>query len=347
MGFRPVAQKVVTYDLPSVGNSISAHAAGAIAIHGDTEVFTGDTSIDLNAPLVRINGATPGFSPGPPTDFVGDGGPAMIPPAPDGYWPINGKLLPFYNVKGTGLITTGLEWAIDCEVADNLKPGNNDDPTVWLRDLVGMPTHDLAVTLAGNVNPPTVLDGWSKANGVTSLRYGPAGSYAANPSAFFEKGIAARSLCVWARYNAPTGQHGCIGKMDALGPAAPGYGIFWDGADLIEAGIYENIGAGRLVGANTVGAVTDTNFHYIVMTYDAALPTATCKLYLDGALAGTGTWTGTNLNSDGNGQPFGINTVAELGTARGWVKSAHLYNRELTAGEVAANFALGIHALPF
>tara|TARA_R110002020_G_scaffold205276_2_gene409839 strand:- start:165 stop:872 length:708 start_codon:yes stop_codon:yes gene_type:complete len=95
-------------------------------------------------------------------------------------------------------------------------------------------------------------------------------------------------------------------------------------------------GYGRLI-VDGATAITDTNWHYGVVTYDGSSVTAGIKIYLDG-LDNTGSVTGTLSSTTVNSIPLQIGARNNGNCFDGNIASTHIYNRELSSSEVLHNY---------
>jgi len=90
----------------------------------------------------------------------------------------------------------------------------------------------------------------------------------------------------------------------------------------------------QLIRRHSSSAITDTNWHHIVATYDGSANTSGINLYLDGNL-NNGTVTGTISGDIDNSFPFCIGSRNELGAFfDGKIDEVAIFNAELSASDV-------------
>ncbi len=84
-------------------------------------------------------------------------------------------------------------------------------------------------------------------------------------------------------------------------------------------------------------AITDTNWHYGVVTHDGSSATSGIKIYLDGS-DDTGVVNGTLSGTTVNSIPLQIGARNNGFCFDGNIASTHIYNRALSANEVLHNY---------
>ena len=87
-------------------------------------------------------------------------------------------------------------------------------------------------------------------------------------------------------------------------------------------------------------AITDTNWHHTVLTYDGSSATSGVKIYLDGS-DDTGAVTGTLSATTVNSNPFQIGARNGGNTFSGKIDEVAVFNSELSASDVTAIYNSG------
>jgi hypothetical protein len=94
------------------------------------------------------------------------------------------------------------------------------------------------------------------------------------------------------------------------------------------------LGSSTIVSATTGINLTVGNWYQVVGTYSA---TAT-KIYVNGALSGTGTGGGGIINNGSSTLVLGGDPRYSFRRLTGYISVFHMYNRELSAGEIVQNW---------
>jgi hypothetical protein len=153
-------------------------------------------------------------------------------------------------------------------------------------------------------------------------------------------GMSQLSLEAWARFDStPNGKwQWIISKGSAVGFGSNSYSVWLADDNLkIQAAVESS------TGLNTVAApdvITPGRFYHVATTYDGVA----IRLYLDGALRGTGGLSGAVRNTFfpvfiGRRSGFGVDGRGDV--IAGDLDEVRIYNRALSPGEIAIEFARG------
>ena len=122
------------------------------------------------------------------------------------------------------------------------------------------------------------------------------------------------------------------------------YGIWMNSAEKIQAGFETRTGADNEVTSPLT--YNDGQWHYAVVTYDAAPASPAVRLYIDGALVGTKATTAAPDNTGTQPVRIGANSRTPNGFFTGNADEVRVWNRELTSQEVQNGYNNGQFADP-
>lgn len=135
------------------------------------------------------------------------------------------------------------------------------------------------------------------------------------------------TYAIWIKSSNPSAAYqGLIGNSDAN----PGYNMLYDNYAVQRVSWWNN---GGVPGLTSSLAITDTNWHHIVATRSGSSGSWLMKIYIDGRF---------NASSTDTQNPTAVGTIiigkmrGDYGFFPGQLDDVRVYNRELTAAEVAA-----------
>jgi hypothetical protein len=117
------------------------------------------------------------------------------------------------------------------------------------------------------------------------------------------------------------------------------YGIWMNSAEKIQAGFETRTGADNEVTSPLT--YNDGQWHYAVVTYDAAAVSPAVRLYVDGTLVATKATTAAPDNTGTQPVRIGANSRTPNGFFTGSADEVRVWNRELTSQEIGSQYNNG------